>query len=264
MFGFGFNFGNTPASGVRYSGEASALFARMATQPDMARKMLIDTTIRALMAAGIWSKLDVLYLFAAHNAQAARLNWIQDNYAATAVSSPSFVIDRGYSSDGAASYLSSNFNPAVAVGAKFQRDSMSAALWSRTSAAMTTSIIGYYDGTKGTTVNPRTTADQFSGRANDGSVLLAVANTDGRGFYAVNRSGPFAEQMFKGGALVASSGAASQALANGALLTHSISGFTFGATEIAAVAFGASLTSVEHAAMYAAIRNYLLAIGATT
>ena len=65
---------------------ATALFARMTVQPDNTRKALINSTIVGLKASGIWAKADALYVTAAHDAQSARLNWVQDLYNLTAIS----------------------------------------------------------------------------------------------------------------------------------------------------------------------------------
>ena len=65
-------------SGVSYEAEATALFARFSTDPGTTRKDAINTCIASLKTAGVWSKLDCLYVFAAHNETDAKLNWIQD------------------------------------------------------------------------------------------------------------------------------------------------------------------------------------------
>lgn len=57
--------------------ETDALVARMEIAPSAARKKLIDDLIVELKSWGIWQKLDLLYILAAHDAQAARLNWVK-------------------------------------------------------------------------------------------------------------------------------------------------------------------------------------------
>ncbi len=104
-----------------YSPEAAALLSRMTVTPSTARKQLIDALIATLVGAGIWAKLDALYLLAAHDAQAARLNWIADRYNLTAVNSPTFTTDRGYAGTGAAMYLDTGFNPATAASRSIRR-----------------------------------------------------------------------------------------------------------------------------------------------
>lgn len=77
--------------------ETRQLLARMTTQPSVARATLIDQTIRGLIDAGLWDTFDALYFPAAHDAQAARLNWVADAYNLTEVGSPTFSADLGYS-----------------------------------------------------------------------------------------------------------------------------------------------------------------------
>lgn len=77
--------------------ETRQLLARMTTQPSVARATLIDQTIRGLIDAGLWDQFDILYFLAAHDAQAARLNWKADAFNLTIQSgSPVFTTDGGY------------------------------------------------------------------------------------------------------------------------------------------------------------------------
>lgn len=95
-----------------FADETGALLSAMTTEPDDTRKTLIDTTIKALKTAGIWAKLDTLYFLAAHNAQAARLNWKSPGtFTLSPVNSPTFTTDTGYASDGSTSYLNSGYIP---------------------------------------------------------------------------------------------------------------------------------------------------------
>lgn len=58
--------------------ETDALIARMTTAPDATREGHINDLVAALKTAGVWSKLGVLYVYAAHTSQAALLNWVDD------------------------------------------------------------------------------------------------------------------------------------------------------------------------------------------
>jgi hypothetical protein len=95
------------SGGTSYSAEATALFARMSTQPDDTRKGLINTFIVGLTTASLWTKLDALYVFAAGDTQAALLNWKGATFDASEVGSPVFTADRGYAS-AAGAYIDSN------------------------------------------------------------------------------------------------------------------------------------------------------------
>lgn len=94
--------------GSGFPPEAQALFARMSTPPSGARKHQISRLIRSLKQAGVWVKLDVFYMFAAANSQAALLNWKSTSYNA-ANSSATFTADQGYTRGGGAAHISSGY-----------------------------------------------------------------------------------------------------------------------------------------------------------
>lgn len=102
--------------------ETTALLARMTAAPSSTRVAVIDQLIRALKAAGIWARLDALWLLAAHDAQAARLNAVQGAYDLTAVNSPAFTADHGYKGNGTSAYLASGYIPYVVGGKYLQND----------------------------------------------------------------------------------------------------------------------------------------------
>lgn len=88
------------AGGGGFLPEAEALFAAMTVQPDEARKTLINDTVAALMAAGVWTKYQELYVFAAHDVQAALLNWKTPAQSATRLGTATFTVDRGFTGNG--------------------------------------------------------------------------------------------------------------------------------------------------------------------
>ncbi|WP_336802535.1 hypothetical protein, partial [Kaistia sp. MMO-174] len=71
-------------------------FARLTNQPTTARKKLYNDLIVSLKTAGVWAKLDALYVLAAADAQAARQNLVANAYNISASGSPVFTADRGY------------------------------------------------------------------------------------------------------------------------------------------------------------------------
>ena len=106
------DFGIKIQTGYSYQPETLALVSRYNNQPTIALKRLIDTTISSLKTAGIWNKLDVLYLFNMHDGQAALQNWISNNYNATAVNAPTFTVKTGYlGASSGAKHLRTGFIP---------------------------------------------------------------------------------------------------------------------------------------------------------
>lgn len=248
-----------PCSGS-YETEALALFARFTTPPTDARKGLINSLIKALKAAGVWTKLDALYMLAAADEQAARRNWIQDLYNATAVAAPTFTIDRGYQGNPPTfTFLETGFNPTTAASPKFVLNSAVLGVVSRTDVTDS----GQFDiGTTSSRFNCRsTTGPGLRGVMNDATTTNFGTKATSIGMFALNRSAAGARQGYIDGVLSGSDTLASTALANETIqMLRGI--FNFSTRELSVGFFGQSLSAPEHAALYSAVQTYLTAVGA--
>lgn len=89
--------------------------AAMTTPPNSARRSRINTLIGTLITEGIWQKLGALFVFESHDQQSALLEWKLPTHTATAVNSPTFVADTGFSSNGTTSYIDTNISWSTAV-----------------------------------------------------------------------------------------------------------------------------------------------------
>lgn len=241
---------------------SEALFARFTTPPTDGRKWLINNLIVSLKDADVWSKLDALYLMAAADNQAARRNWIVDQYNLTAVASPDFTADRGYTGDGLASYLDTGFNPATAVGAKFKQNDASMWLWSRTDLR----------NQGGTSFDFGAATDNRIGRSNTATPGLALGRplsgvtitsfiVDAYpGFMGWSRSSASAWVGYAKAVAVTSGSEAGVAPSNASM---GILGPTNrGVNQIAFAAIGSNISPAEEAAFYNSINTYLQAVGA--
>jgi Glycosyl hydrolases family 16 len=102
--------------------ETTALLAAMNVQPNQTRINLINTLIASLKSyttslnpsMSLWQALDFLYLEAAHDKQAARINWKNPSQAGTEVGNPVFVTDRGYTGALNTSYIDTGINLSTA------------------------------------------------------------------------------------------------------------------------------------------------------
>ncbi|WP_323012908.1 hypothetical protein [Devosia sp.] len=244
--------------GASYDPDAEALFARFTTPPTQGRKGLINTLIVALKGAGVWSKLDVLWLAGA-DAQATRRNWIADQYNLGAVSSPVFTIDRGYQGDGSAGYLSTSFNPSTAVSAKFTRNSASIFLWSRTDVDNQQAM-----GNGNTVLVPRSSVDATCRVNNAGTATASTGgqSRDALGYFSAIRSGASNERLRRGGVTIATRSDAASSAPDNSELTFLRRNTFYSTLQLAAGGFGAALTDAEDGALCAAITDYLQAIGA--
>lgn len=92
-------------SGAPIDSAATAYSAAMSTPLTQGRLALVSTLVTGLKSAGIWSKLDWLLLLANETAQGSRVNLRNPAKIATAVNSPTFTADRGWTGNGNSAYL---------------------------------------------------------------------------------------------------------------------------------------------------------------
>src|SRR5215217_346283 len=112
--------------------EALAVYNAMTVKPNNTRAALIDGIVGDLKTAGLWAKLDTFYLLWSHDAQAARVNWINPaKFGLTVQGVPVFTANNGYSGNGAGCLLS-GFVPSVeAATSKFTRNDSAVFVHSR-------------------------------------------------------------------------------------------------------------------------------------
>lgn len=256
---------STLSKGVGYAPEALALFARFTTPPTTQRKGQINTLIKALKAGNLWAKLDALYLMAAADSQAARRNWIADQYNLTPVSAPTFTADLGYTGDGVNSYLATGFVPSSAVSPKFVQDSATYGMWSRTAAAAASATDFDMGGTvSGSRADMRIRRpDNTIGYLVNDTTLVTAANTDGRGMFAAIRTGNSARSIRRNKTQLST-----DAIASTGVPTSSLSILAGGigsgrsARQASAGFIGSGLSGAESDALYDALLIYLQATGA--
>lgn len=102
------------------SAEAAAVFASFSTPPTAQRKRQINLLINTLKSADIWSKLDLFYMAAAADNQAAKINWANPGtntfveYSDTITLTPgavTFTADRGFTGNGTSNGLVASYVP---------------------------------------------------------------------------------------------------------------------------------------------------------
>lgn len=241
-------------AGVSYSAEALAIFAAFTTPPSTARKALIDACVVSLKTAGVWSKLDALYMFAAADSQAALINWKNPGtYNATAVNSPTFTADHGFTG-ASTKYIDSNFNASTAVGSLYTRNSACLFGWSLTAAQSDGGLVGL-SGAQAQNIYPRYTDNSCFIDVNDvSSVTVAVAT--GAGMTLGSRTASNAVSGYRDGSSIGSSANASAALKNFDMLFLQDQS-TYYTGVIACGGCGAGLVAGEVLAHYNALHTYL-------
>ena len=86
--------------------------ARGYALPSSYQLTLQNRLVLDLKDAGVWSKLDLFYVFATDgDSDFASINWKDpNNFECTEVNSPTFTTNEGFASNGTSSYLNTNFN----------------------------------------------------------------------------------------------------------------------------------------------------------
>lgn len=237
----------------------AALVARMTGAPGVARVAAIDALVRALKDSGVWAKLDILYLTAAHDEQAARRNWIADAYNLAAVNAPGFVADRGFTGDGATSYLDTGFQPGVSSGHAAQDDNH-LGVWCRNNISGSGIDLGATNHQINANNSGNLSARNMAGTSN------TVASGTSVGHSLTSRSAGTGYARYRSGVSLGDATQASSAAVavNLYLGCRNASGTPalFSTRQIAAAHAGSALTPVQVSTMYAALSAYLTNVGA--
>lgn len=235
-------------------------FAALGTPASEERAAILDTFLRAVVAAEIDNDLSFLLTFAAHSSAAGLVNLLNPSESATlGGTSPTFTTDRGFTGTGAG-FIAVAVDPTTHP--KFVRDSASAGFRSLTAAQGDGYDIGSSAGAGSLMLRARTTADLFSGRIlDDGVPALTFANTDGTGFYAFSRLSAALRSIYKNGTKVATDTEASTAPIS-FTVNFLRRGAVYSSRQLASGFVGAGLSDEKQAALAAAELAYMQAIGA--
>ncbi|UHD44860.1 hypothetical protein LUX29_17800 [Aureimonas altamirensis] len=262
-----------PGIGVSFGRRAAgpdldvvALIARMAVPPDAARAKLIAALVQDLKSSGVWQTLDGLYVMAAHDAQAARLNWRGDLLNLTPAASPIFTADRGYQGDGAAAYLAIDNADANAV--RFTENGASIGVWLNFCTAEQRNVLGRTDN-GALQLMPLSAADTITGRmqtVSGSQQTTTVAGYTGRGMTRMTREVIWQYYLRPHG-LARALRTVPAASGNPRRPHRFLAGINtsgtmlFSTARIAAGYFGGGLTNAQEVAMDATLQTYLSAVG---
>lgn len=246
---------HSPVAGgyVFANAEASALVARFTTPPTNARKALIDTLVGSLKTAGVWSKMDALYVMAAADAQAAQRNWKADAFNLTPNNAPTFTADRGYAGDGATASLSTGAAPNALT--LYTQNSAHLSVWVHTfgtGAYITRATAGQPNLLAPSTTNLLARINKASGS----DMIRPIASQVGH--QLAQRTSSVVVEGYEDGASIGSEGAQTSGARDSSALLLLLGG----THRISVASFGASLSAGEVASYAAALSTYLTAVGA--
>ena len=245
--------------------EAAAFLART-TGLDALHVSAYISLIDGLVADAIWSKLDVLYIFATQNRTTALLNLVSTDYNGTEVSAPTFTIDRGYTGTFGPKTITIGFNPTTAVSPEFTRNSAHTMGWSVTDVGVQgTGLLGYSISGNEAAIIPRYTDGNAYFRTNS-SATAGQAVPSSQGFFLGNRSSATAVQGYRNGSLIMNHTSSDNSVpvqnATMAMLGLNINGNVQECLhQLAAASIGSSLSGTDVGNYYNRLRAYMTAVG---
>lgn len=238
---------------VQYSVTAMQFLNRLNSDPGATRKAAYAALIDGLVANGIWSKLDVLYILAANMQNNALINLINANYTCSLSGSPTFTANSGYSgTSGNSDFVSSPYNYSI-NGVNFTQNSAHLGAWVASGIDGVQTCIAPYSNPGGTDEN---LYPSFSGslyiRVNDsgaGSGGFSVASPVG--FSVGNRSSSTDRQIYKNGVSIGTPTQTSKSPINDML---AMARSSYVVTSLVSV--GGSLSSTDVSNFYSVLNKY--------
>ena len=142
--GIGKNLRITPSSGITYEPELITYITGLVTPISNAQLTLLDTFIKSLKSGhGITSLshyYDVLQIYGGENDECSLKNLAKDDHHATLVGVVPHVSLEGFTPDGVATYINTNYNPFI-DGSAISTNSISFGTYQRSTVAVSTSKI---------------------------------------------------------------------------------------------------------------------------
>lgn len=199
------------------SAEYDTVYSAMTTKPTGDTATWQDDMVYSLDSAGYFDRMDVLYIFATtdNGNSEALINWIHPGtYNATNVSSTSWTALEGFTGDGAADYLNTNYNPSTGTN-NFVLNSGTLGIYIRTNVttAGMTDIGARNGGTDGRSFLQATNGTNANININQGSSFDS-GNTNSNGFYIMTRTGATTLILYENGSAIATGATPSDELTN--------------------------------------------------
>lgn len=192
--------------GIPFISEYAAVYNSWVTKPSGSQTAQQNSMVVALIAAGIWAKLDLFYVLAGHtnNSGESLVNWKSPgtyNIEFSPITPPIFVDLEGFTGDGIESYLDSTWVP-LTDAVNYEVNDASYGLYVRTDVDEVAPDCGVGSFSSQATLSTRQ-SNLISTNINELN-LSTVANTDSRGMYVVTRDGENTNQIYKNKSLLAS------------------------------------------------------------
>lgn len=219
----------------------------------------------SLSISSLGDYFDFMYLMANETEEVAARNLIKRSHDLTQVNDVAFTVFEGFTGDGSADYLNTNYNPTSDKVNVAQND-VSYGIYSRTGrAASNSAYSGANDGVA-LMVNLFRATNTARFRLNSGADFSLIANTSSQGFFIGNRNASDDIDGYKNYTLSSQGTIASTGMPNlnMFLLAYNNSGTPLGydAVQLSFAYLGEGLTDTEVRQITNSVEFYMDAIGA--
>jgi hypothetical protein len=249
------------AAGSSYCDEYAAVYNAMTTKPTTYANAQ-DTLVQELKTAGIWTKLDVFYVFAqgTNGAGEACLNWIaptgDDN--CTVVSGAVFTANEGFVGDATADELDTNWNPST-ESTTFLNNATTIFAYCRVTGAANAPIMGCIEGSNQIRLNPYQTNASAYINSSSGAAWNA---TNSQGLWLATKDDATHVGMYRNAVdLGTPHDAVTNQVRPNATLRFLSNGTNFTNNQVSVGGAGGLLNGTEISALNTAIEKYMDRLG---
>ncbi len=258
--------GTGAAGGGGGGAEATAFLARTTGLDATHTNAYIDL-IDGLVADSIWSKLDILYIFATQDGTTALLNLVGTSYPAISNGSPTFTADLGFTGVNLSGsvWINTAFNPSTASSPQYTQNSAHISAWTSSSSNSDEKIMGVVESGAESIIIPRNSSNNAVLRVNVGAGLPGQTVASAFGYSLVTRTSSTSVLGYKDGVnLFTNNAAASGAIALDIKIlgvNHYNGNFYGSPYRCAGVSIGSSLSAGDVTAITSRLRTYMTAVG---
>jgi len=251
---------------IRSSVETASFLTRT-TGLDTTHINAYTALIDGLVADGLWTKFDILHIYATQNATTANLNLVSTSYPATVNGSPTFTADRGYTGVNASTtdYINLGFKPSTAPSPILTVNSAHISCWNLTNTTSTGAALGANTSlTSACIIYPKYTDNNAYFRINGSNTSGDVAISDPRGHLIGSRTASNLVTGYQNGSSIMTLGQTSAGVMNFtyyALTSNQTDVASGGAWELAMISVGSGLTGANATSFYNRLRTYMTTMG---
>lgn len=249
--------GKPVAAGSCVSSQGNAFIARTSGL-DATHITAYCTMIDGLVSDGVWSLLDVLFIFATDTQANALLNLTSSTFSASVTGTVTFTANQGYSAAQAASMVNTTFNPFTASSPNFVQDSATLHFWRISTSNFASAGMNQGGQATKNSMFPRFTDGNLYCDVNASSDdATGIANpTNAAGGYTCSRTASTGYSYYKNGSSLGTRTNTSTAVATGTMQV--LPGLNTG--DSAMLAAGAGMNATQALAFYNRVHAYLQTI----